>query len=465
MIMRLTRKGLPAGGPRSTAVGDRLQRAMSFARMQPLRFARLTFDHALLSILTPSIGRIGAMWFSRHWADRHVRLIEMPSGRIGHYVMDSCFTQLQLCEEDRLAGITSTTFWFDQSESSNPVVGRIWRRNERFLPRHVAKPVHSALRRQGRVDIARAVVSATVPRSLFLSRQPPREWLTDREVSHCRRVLDKAGIDTARPWVCVHNRETGYEEFLHNESLPSGNYRNGSVMELGPAALALVERGFTVYRMGTHMRQRFDLDNPAVVDYAHAPYASRLLDVYLSGACRFFISSGSGIDSLAGWMWRPIVYLNLVMPVVVGHGFWTRSLISFQKPADAATGLPLSAEEFAPMRQLFQASPSGTRGVSLVRHGPDLVCAIAKEMATLLADEPAEGRKITFWREPGQVVVQKGALSESEAFDRLCDIERSIAPQHGEATWQDAVSTSRRLVRISQAWLDDSASWLFGAGR
>jgi len=432
--------------------------------MQPLRFARLTFDHALLSILTPSIGRIGAMWFSRHWADRHVRLIEMPSGRIGHYVMDSCFTQLQLCEEDRLAGITSTTFWFDQSESSNPVVGRIWRRNARVLPRHLAKPVHSTLRRRGRVDIARDVVSDTAPRSLFLSRQPPRAWLTDDELNHSRRTLDKAGVDTARPWVCVHNRETGYEEYVLNRPVAAENYRNGSVMELGPAALALVERGFTVYRMGTHMRQRFDLDNPAVVDYAHAPYASRLLDVYLSGACRFFISSGSGIDALAGWMWRPIVYLNLVLPSVVRYGFWTRSLLAYQTPVDAASGLPLSAQAFAQVRERMGAAEGDAHGIRLMRQHPDSVRAIALEMADLISGDPVGQEPVRGWTAKGPSEPREGGLSSSDALLRLCEIERTVAQPKDEAAWQDAASTTRTLVRISQAWLHDSAEWVFGNG-
>ena len=426
-----------------------------FALGQPGRFLRLSTDRILMAVLVPSIGRVGAFLVRRIQSRREVSLVEMPSGRIGHFIMDTCFTALQIDADSRQEGATASrgarrlALWFAQAETANPTVSRIWRRNLRVVPRWIGKPTQSALLKEGRHDIARPCLTMTRPASLLLSRPGPQHWLTTAEIRQCQRVLGNNGVAVEQPWVCLHVRESSYEEHLHHRPITAPNYRNGSPAEIALAAVALAERGYTVFRMGTHMRQRLEVDHPRVIDYAHSRFASPMLDVYLGGGCTFFVSSGSGVDALAGWRWRPQVYLNLVLPSLVRYGFWNRSLLTFQTPREAGTGRALSLAEWAPRQELFLRHGPVACGVELERNSAELVRAVVLEMLDLTTTD--HGAPPGPWpaRDPNDPCTR----TEAKAFSELVRHERIVMGGTDDLEWADALHTTRQLARLSQAWL------------
>ena len=64
------------------------------------------------------------------------------------------------------------------------------------------------------------------------------------------------------------------------------------------AAEKLADCGYQLLRMGSAVGKKIDTTHPGIIDYAISGKRTDFLDIYLSANCRFFISSGSGIDSV-----------------------------------------------------------------------------------------------------------------------------------------------------------------------
>ena len=85
--------------------------------------------------------------------------------------------------------------------------------------------------------------------------------------------------------VCVHARESGY----HKESgIDSQSHRNADILSFVPAMRFLVDRGFTVVRMGDPTMHPLP-PMEGVIDYCHHPARDPWLDIYLVASAQFFV--------------------------------------------------------------------------------------------------------------------------------------------------------------------------------
>jgi putative glycosyltransferase (TIGR04372 family) len=90
-------------------------------------------------------------------------------------------------------------------------------------------------------------------------------------------------------------------------------HRNADIMAFVPAMRLLVERGFTVVRMGDPtMRPLPPLDG--VIDYCHHPARDPWLDIYLMASAQFFVGCTSGLVMVAHVFGTPTALSYFVPP-------------------------------------------------------------------------------------------------------------------------------------------------------
>jgi putative glycosyltransferase (TIGR04372 family) len=121
--------------------------------------------------------------------------------------------------------------------------------------------------------------------------QPPLLTLTDEERAEGRSALRTAGIPDDAWFVSLHVRESGFK--LHQGLTKVEAGLDADPRTYLPAVKAVVDRGGMVVRIGDPSMTPL----PAIAglfDYAISPLKSDWMDVFLLGACRFFIGTSSG---------------------------------------------------------------------------------------------------------------------------------------------------------------------------
>ncbi|MDC0198359.1 TIGR04372 family glycosyltransferase [Candidatus Thioglobus sp.] len=120
-----------------------------------------------------------------------------------------------------------------------------------------------------------------------------------------KRILEEAGIDLSKWYVCLHVRESGFRSDRGRRE-----YRNSSIHNYISAIKVITDAGGLVIRMGdASMTQLPELPN--VIDYAFSSKKSALLDLYLIKHCRFFIGTGSGPVAIADMFFKEALFINM----------------------------------------------------------------------------------------------------------------------------------------------------------
>lgn len=121
----------------------------------------------------------------------------------------------------------------------------------------------------------------------------------------------------------VHARTSGFkagqnllvkERLDEQEQLRDERARNADIENYFLAIDRLVERGYTVVRLGDPSMP--PVARPGLVDLATSPLREPLLDFYFIGRSRFMMCSDSGPGVVPWLMGVPLVYLNAAHPAV-----------------------------------------------------------------------------------------------------------------------------------------------------
>jgi len=133
---------------------------------------------------------------------------------------------------------------------------------------------------------------------------------TESEIGE--KFLKSVGCQN-RKYVCLMVRDSAYLDAIRTDKIFSDyEYRDSKIMTYLPAAEMLTRHGYTVFRMGQIVKDNFISSNRNIIDYATNGMRTEFLDIYLGANCSFFISTGTGIDSVAQVFRRPMLYVNMV---------------------------------------------------------------------------------------------------------------------------------------------------------
>lgn len=126
---------------------------------------------------------------------------------------------------------------------------------------------------------------------------PPRLKESKRRYAEQTRV--QLGIPLTDWFVCLHARAT--------ESKPA---RNVSIHNYIEGIKAITNAGGWIVRLGDSAMTPLPTMEK-VIDYAHSPYKSELMDLYLISQCRFFLGHSSGPNIIANLLRKPLLLVNM----------------------------------------------------------------------------------------------------------------------------------------------------------
>jgi len=141
----------------------------------------------------------------------------------------------------------------------------------------------------------------------------PQIRFRNNENQSGRAYLDSCGIRERDNYICLIVRDSGYKKFLDSRrDWTYHSYRNSKIESYKKAALEMAEQGYWVFRMGKAVEDLFNVEHPKIIDYAQSSERSDFLDIWLMANCYFCITTGTGLDDIAGLFNRPSVFVNLL---------------------------------------------------------------------------------------------------------------------------------------------------------
>lgn len=239
-----------------------------------------------------------------------VRFGTLFVSRLGHLAGN---TECYLCERD--AGINRPKRVFDiWCPQGKPANEQLFKMLRRVLPvSSFAGDVNEMGRRWAWWQREHTFSDANWGRDIHnvMERYPPHLKLTKSEEMRGQRALRMLGIPEGAKWVCIINRDPMFLRATEpGQDYSYHDFRNSSIQNYREAAVALIDRGYYVIRMGRFVEEPMKLQAPKFLDYAIHPIRCDFLDVYLGAKCEFTISNGCGFDGIPMIFRRPICFVN-----------------------------------------------------------------------------------------------------------------------------------------------------------
>jgi putative glycosyltransferase (TIGR04372 family) len=248
-----------------------------------------------------------------------VRFGYLLSSRIGHFAAN---TEVYLCERDAgLHGCRSLDIFFCLRLVSNRQLKRMWKRKLPVYGLAIYPYLLLFLFPGGRRHIVPSRPNQQADVYGVLRRFPPHLSFTIEEESHGWAELAHMGVPHDGEFVCFHNRDSAYlSATMRGVDWAYHSYRDSRVQNYMSAAEELCRRGYAAIRMGAVVAEPLPRHHPRTIAYAGTNNRSEFMDVFLGAKCRFFISSGTGIDEIPRIFRRPVAYVNWVpMRALVGY--------------------------------------------------------------------------------------------------------------------------------------------------
>ncbi len=253
-----------------------------------------------------------------------IRLIKLFSSRIGHYSFNTeailCALDMELENHVR----RKTLFYVLPGEPlCNTQLHYMWKRTIPILPlSHVAAEVDKLLIHHG----GKKYRNDSLKNIFEPSGDGRDKWdllgrvkechlsFTPQEEDDGRVLLKEMGIPEGAPFICLLVRDSAYL----NTYMPSTDWsyhdsRDADINSYQLAASYLAEKGYYVVRMGKVVKDQFFTNNPKIIDYANSKLRTDFMDIYLSANCFFYLTTCSGLDSVARVFRKPLLVTNLVL--------------------------------------------------------------------------------------------------------------------------------------------------------
>lgn len=170
---------------------------------------------------------------------------------------------------------------------------------------------------------------STIQKNWRQAGRPPLLQLSDEHAEKLAAFKLKWSMPEKDKFICLHIRSAGF----YGESREHAQrFRNTSVEDYYALIRSLTEMGYWVIRMGDRGMQSLDLKKcgtaPLIIDYALSDDKSPDLDVAICARCELFISSPSGLHTVAHAFGRPVCEVNF--PMYAGFPWHQEDIIAPQ---------------------------------------------------------------------------------------------------------------------------------------
>ena len=225
-------------------------------------------------------------------------------------------------------------------------------------------------------------IPQTIDSSGLLLRYGTELQFSSKEIKDGSEFLNQFGLVPFGKFVCLNVRDDQFIGQIRTTKILKHTPRNSNIETYLDAATYLAERGYTVFRMGSSVKDQMSSPQPRVIDYATNGMRTEFLDIFLGAHCRFAISTGSGWDEIPKIFGRPVMLVNIIS--VLGINEITRPVLIFPKQL-----LDLTSNQLIPITSaLDQGSATQSHlnyfldnGIGVVDLSAEDLTAAASEMA------------------------------------------------------------------------------------
>jgi putative glycosyltransferase (TIGR04372 family) len=142
----------------------------------------------------------------------------------------------------------------------------------------------------------------------------PSIYFTTDEIKKGRKLLSQMNVDLNKTeFVCIFARDDAY--LKHIDPYKNWDYQNArdaDINNLIETAKYLIEKGFTVIRIGSIVKKPINFYHEKMIDYPYSKLKSDFLDIYLLAHCKFILASGSsGLINVGNIFDKPTLTVNL----------------------------------------------------------------------------------------------------------------------------------------------------------
>ena len=126
-------------------------------------------------------------------------------------------------------------------------------------------------------------------------------YFTPDEIDKGRKLLIQIGVDLEEDkFVCIFARDDAYlKNLVPHRNWDYQNCRNADIDGLIQTAKYLIEKGFTVIRVGSIVKKPINFSHEKMIDLPYSGHRSEFMDIFILAHCKFIITGGScGINDV-----------------------------------------------------------------------------------------------------------------------------------------------------------------------
>ena len=168
----------------------------------------------------------------------------------------------------------------------------------------------------------------------------PSLYFTPDEIDKGRKFLKLMNVDfDTDEYICIFARDSSYmKQHLPDLDMSYHDSRNTDINSLIETSKYLIEKGFTIIRVGSVVNKPINFSHKKMIDYPYSGHQSDFLDIFLQAHCKFTISAGnSGCTDVGIIFDTPILTVelaNLGIAPVQKNSLYTPKKYKFIKSND-----------------------------------------------------------------------------------------------------------------------------------
>ena len=281
----------------------------------------------------------------------HVKIINLFSDRIAHFVADSIQHYIRLKDMPRNV---RHVYWFDKKNLSNLQWAKMVKRNLPVMNYFKYIDFWNKKIPGGKIHVLDSSIWPRDVTGLYEKKKSNFSFLK-KEHTNALNWLKSFGWKEKEPFVCLLVRDQGYlqssailslddmDDTTNKKGWGYHNYRNSDISEYELSIQWLVERGVRVIRMGKNMIKPLSINHELVIDYPFLKETNDLLDVWLFAHCNLCVSTGTGMDYVSDVFRKPILFINFLP--LIDFISWSNAMHVPKKLLWADSGKELSLRE------------------------------------------------------------------------------------------------------------------------
>ena len=334
-----------------------------------------------------------------------IRVGFLKNDRIGHFAAN---TELYLCEKKQKREKSIDLFYLPRKNICNRALLKIISRKVIILPKIILRPICLTFRSFLFFKAFSCGITLNEDRDIsnLMYGTESILKLSHEEEKIGYKYLERLGLNQNSKFICLTVRDELYLARLHGDAIVSSyhDHRDADISNYIEALKKLTERGYYIFRMGVIAKDKLEINNSKIIDYAFNGHRTELLDIFLGANCHFCISTSTGFDAIPYIFRRPIVYTNLC-PIGLFFTFSKNYLMIPKHHYSEKKNAALSFKEIVEFKLGTETSSENfsAKNVKLIQNSSEEILDVVLEMDDTLTigtgnrTEEGEERQRIFW--------------------------------------------------------------------